>query len=161
MFLKMHWKNSARLGFRWLTKSIETIKLYKRSFSRCYSLCFYISMVSDTIRISMEPLTCSLSRSNLFLKELIFRWPNINLFILLIRISLRAFLASDCEKVESLDRQFSSLNKSSSKLKIQLPSVKLSKFFAKILLHFLLRCNFLTPKWSSFMLSWLINLRFF
>ena len=27
-----------------LTKSIETIKLYKRSFSHCYSLCLYISM---------------------------------------------------------------------------------------------------------------------
>ena len=45
MFLKMHRKNSTRLGFRWLTKSIETIKLYKRSFCRCYSLCFYISML--------------------------------------------------------------------------------------------------------------------
>ena len=31
-------------GFRWLKKSIETIKLYHRSFCRCYSLCFYISM---------------------------------------------------------------------------------------------------------------------
>ena len=27
-----------------LIKSIETIKLYKRSFSHCYSLCLYISM---------------------------------------------------------------------------------------------------------------------
>ena len=34
-----------RLDFRWLTKSIETIKLYKRSFSCCYSLCFYISII--------------------------------------------------------------------------------------------------------------------
>ena len=46
MFLKMHYKNSTRLGFRWLTKSVEIIKLYKRSFSRCYSLCFYISMIA-------------------------------------------------------------------------------------------------------------------
>ena len=44
MFLKIHWKNSTRLGFRWLMKSIETIKLFKSSFCRCYSLCFYISM---------------------------------------------------------------------------------------------------------------------
>ena len=34
MFLKKHWKNLALLGFRWLTKSIEIIKLYERSFSR-------------------------------------------------------------------------------------------------------------------------------
>ena len=42
---RIHWKNSTRLGFRWLAKSVETIKFYKRSFSRCYSLCFCISMV--------------------------------------------------------------------------------------------------------------------
>ena len=40
----MHWKNSTCQGFRWLTKSTETIKLYKRNFCRCYSLCFYVSM---------------------------------------------------------------------------------------------------------------------
>ena len=50
MFLQMHWKNSTRLGFRWLTKSIKTIKLYKRSFCRCYFLCFYISMIYHLIR---------------------------------------------------------------------------------------------------------------
>ena len=45
-FLKMHLENSWNtLG---LTKSIETIKLYKRSFCRCYSLCFSISMVSHS-----------------------------------------------------------------------------------------------------------------
>ena len=38
MFLKMHWKNSTRLGFRWLTKSIETIKFYNRRSCRFYSL---------------------------------------------------------------------------------------------------------------------------
>ena len=43
MFLKTHWKNSTRLGFRWLTKPIETIKFYKKSSCRCCSLCFYIS----------------------------------------------------------------------------------------------------------------------
>ena len=36
------------IGFKWLTKSMETIKLYKRSFSRCYCLCFYMSMVEFT-----------------------------------------------------------------------------------------------------------------
>ena len=63
-----------------------------------------------------------------------------------VRISLRAFFTSDCEKVESLDTQLSLLNKSRSELKIQLPSIKLSKFFAKARLPFLFRCNFLTPK---------------
>ena len=48
MFSKMHCKNSTRLCFRWLTKSIETIKLCKRSFYRCYSLCFYIFMIWQT-----------------------------------------------------------------------------------------------------------------
>ena len=43
----MHLKNATRLGFRWLTKSIETITL--RSFCRCYSLCFYISMKISNI----------------------------------------------------------------------------------------------------------------
>ena len=45
LILKMHLKNSTRLGFRWLMKSTETIKLYNRSFCRCYSLFFYISMI--------------------------------------------------------------------------------------------------------------------
>ena len=40
LILKMHLKNSTRLGFRWLMKSTETIKLYNRSFCRCYSLFF-------------------------------------------------------------------------------------------------------------------------
>ena len=44
MIFKIHWKNSTHLSFRWLTKSIETMKLYKRSFYRCYSLCFYTSL---------------------------------------------------------------------------------------------------------------------
>ena len=39
--------------------------------------------------------------------------------------------------------------------------IKLNKLFAKTLLAFLFRCNFLTPKWFSFMLSWLISPRFF
>ena len=50
MFLKMHWKNSMRPVFKWLTKLLEIIKLYKRSFCRCYSLRFYISMFSWTIQ---------------------------------------------------------------------------------------------------------------
>ena len=39
----MHLKNSALLGFMWLAKLIA-IKVYKRSFCRCYALCFFISM---------------------------------------------------------------------------------------------------------------------
>ena len=45
MFLKMYCKTSKRMSFRWLTKSIETINRYKRSFSLSYSLFFYISML--------------------------------------------------------------------------------------------------------------------
>ena len=44
-FFKMHLKNTTHLGFGWLMKSIETIKLYNRSFCCCYSLRFYISML--------------------------------------------------------------------------------------------------------------------
>ena len=42
----MHFKNSTRLVFRWLAKSIETNKLSDRSCCRCYFLCFYISMLN-------------------------------------------------------------------------------------------------------------------
>ena len=38
-------ENSARLGLKWLTKAIETIKRYYRCFCHCYSLCFYISVI--------------------------------------------------------------------------------------------------------------------
>ena len=47
--------------------------------------------------------------------------------MLLVRISLRAFFTSDCEKVELSDTQLSSLNKPPSQLKIHVPSIKLSK----------------------------------
>ena len=49
IILKVRLKNSTHLGFRWLTKLIETIKLYNRSFCRCYSFCFYISMMRPTL----------------------------------------------------------------------------------------------------------------
>ena len=51
MFLKMHWKNSKHLGFRGLTKSIETIKLCKRIFS-VVILCVFIFLCSNLARIS-------------------------------------------------------------------------------------------------------------
>ena len=53
--------------------------------------------------MSIEPLICSHRRSNLFLKELIFRCSNINLLILLMRMILRAFLASEKVAIEALD----------------------------------------------------------
>ena len=56
MFLKMHWKNSTRVGFRWLMKSIEPIKLCKRSFCRCYSLCFHISMFTLKEKFELKEL---------------------------------------------------------------------------------------------------------
>ena len=49
MLLKMHLKNLTCLGFWWLTKSIETIKIYNRSFFHCYSLCFSISMTNHIL----------------------------------------------------------------------------------------------------------------
>ena len=56
-------KSLPRLG---LTKSIETIKLYNRSFCRYYSLCFYISLMEQTINfvihkflIDAVPFYCS------------------------------------------------------------------------------------------------------
>ena len=39
-FLRMLLTNSTPLGFSWLTKSVETIKLYNRIFRRCYSCAF-------------------------------------------------------------------------------------------------------------------------
>ena len=57
--------------------------------------------VSDTVTISLEPLICSLRISNLFLRELASRCPNINFLIVLIGIFLRGFLTSDCRTVES------------------------------------------------------------
>ena len=63
-------KNSTRLGFRWLTKSIETIKLCKRSFSRCYSLCFYISMVKQNKLLSYNILPFN----NFNLLFVFFKW---------------------------------------------------------------------------------------
>ena len=58
---------------------------------------------SHIIKMSIEPLICSHRRSNLFLKELIFRCSNINLLILLMRMILRAFLASEKVAIEALD----------------------------------------------------------
>ena len=48
MFLERHFRNSTRVDFRWLTKSIETFKLDNRSFCHCNSLCIFISMVLPT-----------------------------------------------------------------------------------------------------------------
>ena len=48
---------------------------------------------SDNIKISIYPLICWKRRLNLFLKELIFRCPIINLLILLTRTSLRVLVA--------------------------------------------------------------------
>ena len=53
---KNEFKISRHLGFRWLTKSIETIKFYNWSFCRCYSLCFYICMVKKHFFTSLEIL---------------------------------------------------------------------------------------------------------
>ena len=45
------------------------------------------SLVSDIINMSIEPLICLHRRSNLFLRELVFRCSDINLLILLIEYS--------------------------------------------------------------------------
>ena len=59
---------------------------------------------SDIIKMSVEPLTCSHRRSNLLLKELIFRCPNINLLILLTWMFWRVFLASEKVAIEALNK---------------------------------------------------------
>ena len=61
------------------------------------------SLVSDIIKMSIEPLICSHRRSNLFVKELIIRCPDINLLTLLMRMFLRVFLASEKVAVKALD----------------------------------------------------------
>ena len=94
------------------------------------------SFVSGAIKISIEPLICSLRIAKLFLWDLTFRCPNINLLILLIRIFLRDFLTSDRKTVESSDAPFSYLKIFLSDLKFQLPSIKFSKFFANRVLTF-------------------------
>ena len=53
--------------------------------------------------MSVEPLICSLRRSNLFHKELISKFPNINLLILLIQMFSRVFLTSEKIAIEVLD----------------------------------------------------------
>ena len=45
------------------------------------------------MKTSIDPLICSQRKSNLVLKELMFKCPKTNLLILLIRISLRVRLA--------------------------------------------------------------------
>ena len=60
------------------------------------------SLVSDFIKMPIEPFSCLHRRSNLFLKELIFRCLNINLLILLLQM-LRGFLASEKVAIEALD----------------------------------------------------------
>ena len=45
-FLKIQFRSSICLSFRWLTKSVEIIKLHKRSFCCCNSFCLFISMLS-------------------------------------------------------------------------------------------------------------------
>ena len=111
--------------------------------------------------MSIEPLICSQRRSNLFLKELIFRCPNINLLILLIITFLRAFLASENIVVAVLETFSTSLQVSPDGLRNQFPSKKFNKFLEKTVLPFLLKCSSLMPRCSSFRLSFSISLIFF
>ena len=84
--------------FPYVQHNSSTISIIQLAFREAI-----IKFVSDTTKTSMKPLICSLRISNLFLKELAFRCPNINLLILLIRIFLRDFLTTDCKAVESSD----------------------------------------------------------
>ena len=61
------------------------------------------SFDSDNIKVSICPLIYSQRKLNLFLKELIFRCPNINLLILLTRISLRVLIAFEIIVFEVLE----------------------------------------------------------
>ena len=55
---------------------------------------------SDNIKIAIYPLICSQGKLNLFLKESIFRYPNINLLILSTRISSRELTVFEITVVE-------------------------------------------------------------
>ena len=89
------------------------------------------SLVFDIIKISIEPWICSHRRSNLFLKELIFRCPNINLLILLIRMFLGVFLASETVAIQALDIFSFSLQVSLNGIKNQFPSINLISFWER------------------------------
>ena len=116
---------------------------------------------SHIIKMSIEPLICSHRRSNLFLKELIFRCSNINLLILLMRMILRAFLASEKVAIEALDPFSFSLQVFLNGFKNQFPPIICNKFLSKILLPFLFKYSFLMPRCSCFMLSFSIKCIFF
>ena len=55
---------------------------------------------SDNIKIAIYPLICSQGKLNLFLKESIFRYPNINLLILVTRVSSRVLTVFEITVVE-------------------------------------------------------------
>ena len=103
--------------------------------------------------MSIDLLICSQRKSNLFLKELIFKCPKTNLLILLTRISLRPLLAFETIAVEALEIFSVSEILSPNKLKSQFPLIQFNKFLAKILLPFLFRWSFLIPRCSSFIFS--------
>ena len=112
----------------------------------------------DTVRISMEPLTCSQKRSNLFLKELMFKYQfvhitNTNVLKRFFNIWLRN--SRTIRHAIFFTKWISVIIKNSIALN------KTKQIFAKKLLPFLFRCNFLIPRWLSLTLAWSIKLRFF
>ena len=157
------WVNNCWDIFPYVKHNSSTIfitvksKWWMKTFKNWPSGKLSCSLLSDTIKISIEPLICSPRISNLFLIEFTFRCPNINLLILLIQIFLRDSLTSDYKTVESSDALFSSLKLSLLDLKFQLPSIKFSKFFANRVLAFLFKCNFFIWSWFSFKSSFSIN----
>ena len=116
------------------------------------------SFVSHIVKTSTKPFISSLTISNLFLNEFIFSWPNINLLTLLLWISFNTCCPSEWETLETSSKYVLTCPLHE---KFQFCSIKPNRFLAKRELPLLFRCNFLTPKCSSFMLPLSIRGMFF
>ena len=96
MSLKMHWKNSTRLSFRRLTKSLETIRLYIAVIP-----CFYISLhraslMLPTIKIPFEIQVDFLISVIVYLINLAQKkWQNNKSFNVGLALNVRAVYNSD------------------------------------------------------------------
>ena len=112
---------------------------------------------SDIINTSAKAFIISLSISNLFLNEFILSCPNTSLLILLLRIPLNHCFASVLETLETSSKDIVTSPLLS---KIHLFSMKHNRFFAKRELPILFRCNVSTPKCSSLMLLYLLEVYF-
>ena len=89
--------------------------------------------------MSMYILICLQRKLSLFLKEFLFRCPNINQLMCLTRISLRVLIAFEKVVPEALEKFLYFNIRTPNGLKSQSPSINCSKFFGEIPLTFLFR----------------------